>query len=71
MLSEVDNLELPEPKDGKCVICNKQFSSASVAGRHMREQHGPKLQCKFCGIVISRKGNLLKHIAKLHNISNF
>ena len=68
------HIELPDPKDGKCQICGKQFTHIPNARRHMRERHGgldqkSKLECQICGATFGRKGNLLRHITKSHNVS--
>ena len=68
---EGQNLELPDPKNGKCTICGKQFSNYHNARRHMREQHETRLECKFCGVTKSRKSYLMQHIAKFHSSSEF
>ena len=67
-------IELPDPKDGKCQICGKQFTHIPNARRHMREKHGSqdqksKLECQICGATFGRKGNLLRHVTNSHNVS--
>ena len=70
---EGQNLELPGPNEKKCSICGKQFLNKRSVGRHIREQHErrSKLECQICGTIIGhRKFQLLKHMAKFHNITD-
>lgn len=62
-------IELPDPKDGKCVLCGKQFSNMQNARRHVREMHGGEkrsFDCHLCGMVFTRQRNFKEHMTRFH-----
>ena len=65
-------IELPDPKDGKCVLCGKQFSNMQNARRHVREMHGGEkrsFDCQLCGMVFTRQRNFKEHMTRFHHWS--
>ena len=63
-------IELPDPKDGKCVLCGKQFSNMQNARRHVREMHGGEkrsFDCQLCGMVFTRQRNFKEHMTRFHH----
>jgi len=63
-------IELPDPKDGRCVLCGKQFSNMQNARRHVREMHGGEkrsFDCQLCGMVFTRQRNFKEHMTRFHH----
>ncbi|XP_018394258.1 PREDICTED: zinc finger protein 91 [Cyphomyrmex costatus] len=51
----------------KCRTCNKEFKYISALRRHEIIHNGEKpFECEYCGIRISQKNNLRRHIVRKH-----
>ncbi|XP_018006778.1 longitudinals lacking protein, isoforms H/M/V isoform X26 [Hyalella azteca] len=58
-------------RDGKrlypCTMCTKVFCQLGDLNRHLRVHTGEKpFQCPYCDLRSALKGNLLRHIKKIH-----
>ena len=55
-------------EERKCKFCNRELSSRNELDIHIKihQTMVPSYTCEICGFAYARKGDLTKHIAKLH-----
>lgn len=56
-----------------CTVCKQEYSRIDRLNKHMKDKHNGKkakkpkfTKCKFCGIRVSRKFDLIRHIRAVH-----